>query len=141
MGVITGTGKKMLFKSRCRINKKGYTLIELMIVISIIAILSTLAQPNYIQYRLKAQETSLRRTLFVLRDVIDQYYADHGKYPETLETLEEKKYIRAIPKDPFTKSASTWIVIPADEEEEGGVYDVHSGGYKVGLNGVPYNEW
>jgi general secretion pathway protein G len=121
-------------------NKKGFTLIELMIVISIIGILSTLAQPSYVQYRIRAKEASLKHTLFVFRDVVDKYYADHGKYPDSLENLAEKKYIRSIPKDPFTKSSSTWVVVPS-EEEESGIYDIHSGSYKIGLNGVPYNEW
>ena len=120
-------------------NQKGFTLIELMIVISIIGILANLAQPNFVQYRIRAQESSLKNTLFVFRDVIDKYYADHGKYPEALNVLEEKKYIRTVPKDPFTRSSSSWVVIPP--EEESGVYDVHSGSYKIGLNGVPYNEW
>lgn len=120
-------------------NEKGFTLIELMIVISIIGILSTLAQPSFVQYRIRAKEASLKHTLFVFRDVIDKHYADHGKYPESLNILEEKKYIRTVPKDPFTRSLSTWIVLPPEEED--GVYDVHSGSYKIGLNGIPYNEW
>jgi general secretion pathway protein G len=124
-------------------NSKGYTLIELVIVMAIIAILATIAQPNYERSRIKAKETSLQRSLFVLRDVIDQFYADHGSYPANLNELCEKKYIRAVPKDPFTGSADTWILIPPDgtEEEGGGVYDVHSGSNKVSLSGVPYNEW
>ncbi|MBW1746058.1 MAG: hypothetical protein JRJ25_07015 [Deltaproteobacteria bacterium] len=77
-----------------------------------------------------------------MRDVIDQFYADYGKYPDDLEALAEEKYIRAVPIDPFTKSASTWIIIPPEgDEEEGGVYDVHSGSDYVSLNGTPYNEW
>ncbi len=120
--------------------KKGYTLIELMIVLTIIGILVSIAQPNLHKAVIRAKETSLRRTLFVLRDVIDQYYADHGKYPDSLEMLVEKHYIRGIPKDPFTGSNTTWVIVPP-EGEEGQVYDVHSGSDLVGLNGVPYNEW
>ena len=118
----------------------GYTLIELMIVLTIIGILVSMAQPNLQKAVIRAKETSLRRSLFVMRDMIDQYYADHGKYPESLETLVQEHYIRAIPEDPFTKSSSTWIIVPP-EQEEGGVYDVHSGSDLVGLNGIPYNEW
>ena len=123
-------------------DQKGFTLIELLIVIAIIGILASIAQPNFLKSRIRAQETSLRRSLFVMRDVIDQYYADHGKYPDDLEALAEEKYIRAVPTDPFTKSASTWIIIPPEgDEEEGEVYDVHSGSDYVSLKGTPYNEW
>ncbi|WDN90975.1 general secretion pathway protein G [Desulfosarcina sp. BuS5] len=132
-----------LVKMPTMMNRKGYTLIELVIVMAIIAILATIAQPNYERSRIKAKETSLQRSLFIFRDVIDQFYADHGLYPENLNELCDKKYIRAVPKDPFTGSADTWIIIPPEdaEEEGGGIYDVHSGSDKVSLSGVPYNEW
>lgn len=127
---------------RFKMKQSGYTLIELMIVMSIIGILSTIALPNYQKSVIRAREASLRNTLFVLRDVIDQYYADHGNYPDTLETLPNEKYIRAVPEDPFTHSSTTWIIIPPEESDEwGGVYDVHSGSNLVSLKGVPYNEW
>ncbi|RLB36455.1 MAG: general secretion pathway protein GspG [Deltaproteobacteria bacterium] len=122
-------------------SRAGYTLIELMIVLTIIGILVSIAQPNFQKAVIRARETSLRRTLFVLRDVIDQYYADHGKYPDSLDNLVEEHYIRSVPKDPFTNSNTTWVVVPPEGEEEGEVYDVHSGSDLVGLNGVPYNEW
>lgn len=120
--------------------RAGYTLIELMIVLTIIGILVSIAQPNFQKAVIRAREASLRRTLFVLRDVIDQYYADHGKYPDSLQNLVEEHYIRAVPKDPFTNSNTTWVIVPP-EGEEGQVYDVHSGSDLVGLDGVPYNEW
>jgi general secretion pathway protein G len=122
-------------------NQKGYTLIEMMIVLSIMGILATMAMPNMQRAIIRAKEASLRNTLFVFRDVIDQYYADQGQYPESLDELAEKFYIRGIPKDPFTRSATTWIVIPPSEEAAGNVYDVRSGSNIVSLKGIPYNEW
>jgi general secretion pathway protein G len=122
-------------------NAKGFTLIEMLTVIAIIGILASIAVPSFQRSIVRAREASLRNTLFVMRDVIDQYYADHGHYPPSLEAVTQKKYIRTIPMDPITGSADTWILIPAEEEGLTGIYDIHSGSYKISLNGVPYNEW
>jgi general secretion pathway protein G len=111
-----------------------------MIVLTIIGILASISQPNLQKAVIRAREASLQRSLFVMRDLVDQYYADHGRYPDGLETLVDEKYMRAVPDDPFTRSKKTWILIPP-EGEDGGVYDVRSGSNLVGLNGVPYNEW
>jgi general secretion pathway protein G len=100
-----------------------------------------MALPNFQRALIRAKETNLRRSLFIVRDTIDQHFADHGKYPATLEELVEKRYIRQIPPDPFTGTADTWIVTPPDDPELGGIYDIHSGSDLVGLEGVPYNEW
>ena len=124
-----------------RTGKRGYTLIELLIVLMIIAVLVTMAQPTFHRSIIRAKETSLRRSLFILRDVIDQYYADHGQYPDQIEDLVEKRYIRKVPEDPFTQSTGTWIEMPPEDDSEGAIYDVHSGSDLVGLDGVPYNEW
>ncbi len=129
-------------KYQGRFNKdKGFTLLEMLIVMALIGILVTIAAPSFQRSIIRARETSLKHTLFVFRDVIDQYYADHGKYPETLETLAEEHYIREIAKDPFTGFSDTWVLIPPEGEETDGVYDVHSGSDRVSLDGVPYNEW
>jgi len=131
-------------------NSKGFTLIELMIVVSIIGILAAIAVPNYQWGIIKAKEAVLRETLYNFRSVLDQYRADQGKYPDSLQELVDKKYLRDIPADPFTKSKEDWVVLPpieptgdivTEERGNGAVYDIHSGSNLVGSNNVPYNEW
>lgn len=118
----------------------GFTLIELMIVIAIIGILLSVAAPSYKSATITANEAVLKKDLFTLRDVIDQFYSDHGKYPASLNSLAEAGYVRSIPKDPFTLSVESWVEIQA-EGEDGGIYDLHSGSDLVGLDGTPYNTW
>lgn len=120
----------------------GFTLIEVMIVMAIVGILITIAEPSYRTQTIKARETALKRDLFVMRDVIDQYAADHARYPESLTTLVDESYLRSLPVDPFTGASDTWIDIrEAEGDETGGVFDVHSGSNLVALNGTAYNEW
>lgn len=119
---------------------KGFTLLELMIVVAIIGILVTLAEPSYQLATTKAKEAALKKDLFVLRDVIDQYHADQGHYPNPLSDLVDKGYLRAIPVDPFT-SSQNWIEIYASEGEDSGIFDVHSSSNIVGTNNISYNEW
>ena len=117
----------------------GFTLIELMIVVSIVGILATLAVPSYQGTLLRAREAALRQDLYTMRDVLDQHRADQGKYPPSLRALVDAGYLRAIPNDPFTNLATTWQEITTPVEE--GVVDVFSGSDLVGTNGEPYNRW
>lgn len=117
----------------------GFTMIELMIVVSIIGILATLAAPTYQASVVKAKEAALRQDLSTLRDVLDQHKADQGKYPPSLSAMVGTGYLRAIPKDPLTGSTTTWQEI--SDPVEGGVVDVFSGSEFVGTNGTPYNRW
>ncbi|MEW5805799.1 MAG: type II secretion system protein [Acidobacteriota bacterium] len=125
--------------------EKGFTLIELLIVVALIGIIVTVAAVQYKNAIQKAKEAVLKEDLYILRDCIDQYYADKGKYPTDLQVLVEEKYIRVIPTDPMTKSADTWQFeyseITDDPMGEQGIIDVRSGAEGVGLDGVPYSEW
>lgn len=117
--------------------EQGFTILELMIVITIAGILVTLAEPSFHQTVLKAREAVLKQNLFAMRDAIDQFRADRGAYPATLAALASAGYLKRIPVDPFTRSDATWQEIP--DQDEGGIFDVHSGSDLVGTDGTPYN--
>lgn len=132
------------WKSRRRAGSRGgFTLIEILIVITIIGILISLAQPSYNRAVTSAKEAALKENLFILRDCIDQYYADNAKYPASLNDLVEKPYLRRIPKDPITGSADSWATVPATDEQgqQGGIFDVKSGSDRIALDGTRYSEW
>lgn len=120
---------------------KGFTLIELLVVMAIIATLLSIVSPRYFNSIDKAKESVLRQDLGVMRNAIDQFYSDSGKYPIDLAELVDKRYMRSIPKDPFTESDKTWIEIPPKNETESGVYDVQSGYTGRALDGSYYQEW
>jgi general secretion pathway protein G len=117
----------------------GFTLVEMMIVVSIVGILATIAAPSYQASVIKAREAALRHNLFTLRDLLDQHRADQGKYPQSLQALMSAGYLKAMPHDPFTNSNTTWQEITDTKEE--GIVDVFSGSEYVGTNGTPYNRW
>lgn len=108
---------------------------------AIIATLLTLVVPRYFKTVDRSKEKVLLTNLVTMRDSIDKYYGDHGRYPTGLETLVTEKYIREIPADPITESAETWVTAPSKEIDSPGVYDVHSGASGIGLNNKPYSEW
>src|SRR5688572_30290622 len=105
----------------------GFTLIELLVVLAIIATLLMLAVPRYFSSVDKSKEAVLKENLYQMRDAIGKYYADKGKYPESVEALASEKYLRRVPLDPITESATTWIVVPPEDPQKSGVSDVRSG--------------
>ncbi|HKQ97757.1 MAG TPA: type II secretion system protein [Candidatus Polarisedimenticolia bacterium] len=138
-------------RARKRRAAAGFTLIELLIVVAIIGILATMAVVQLKNTPQRAKEAALKENLYVLRNVIDQYFTDKGKYPDSLQTLVDDGYIRKIPVDPMTESDNTWVEEQAPGSEQGadadtggdsgGVGDVHSGSDATALDGSSYSEW
>jgi general secretion pathway protein G len=119
----------------------GFTLIELLVVLSIVALLLSIAVPRYYGSLDKSKEAVLKENLYQVRDAIGKYYADKGKYPESLEALAADKYLRNVPLDPITDSTATWVVVPPAEAQKGGVYDVKSGAPGKAKDGSEYSQW
>ena len=127
-------------------SSQGFTLVELLIVISLISILAAMGLVQYRNSVMSAKEATLHTDLFRMRDAIDQYHADKNKYPPSLDSLIEEKYLRTIPIDPFTNSADTWQTTlsepePGNPSAEPGIYDVKSGSDRTALDGSHYSEW
>ncbi|BDV43351.1 type II secretion system pseudopilin OxpG [Geotalea uraniireducens] len=132
-------------------NRKGFTLIELMIVLTIIGILASIAVPNYRISLIKAREAVLKEDLHTMNSAIDQYWADQGKYPDSLQDLIDKNYLpKVLPTDPITRKNDTWLVDPPPEQSSGGesgtkdlgnVYRVRSGSDLIATDGTPYRDW
>ena len=129
-------------------DSRGFTLIELLVVMAIIGILAAIGIPMLLQTPIKAKEAALKENLFTFRSCLDQYKADKGRYPESLEVLVQEHYIRKVPIDPFTKSSDTWELVyeepssaDAASEEVPGIIDVKSASTETALDGTAYNTW
>jgi general secretion pathway protein G len=118
----------------------GFTLVELLVVMAIIAVLLSIATPKYFNSVTRSKETVLRQDLNIMRDAIDKFYSDTGDYPRDLAELVEKRYLRAIPVDPLTESSETWVTVPPPDASEG-AYDVHSGATEQAKDGTLYSAW
>jgi general secretion pathway protein G len=124
-----------------RRHASGFTLIELLVVMAVIATLLTLAVPRYFVSIEKSKEAVLHANLTLLRQTLDKYYGDKGKYPDALEDLVAGKYLRAVPTDPITDSNASWVIVPPEQPELGGVYDVKSGAEGKARDGSAYLDW
>lgn len=120
---------------------RGFTLIELLVVLAIVATLLMLVAPRMLQHEQSAREAVLRENLLSLRRVIDAFRADTGRYPESLDELVQRRYLRSAPLDPITGSADSWTVLPPPEGEEGQVYEVRSGAPGASREGSAYADW
>ena len=127
-------------------SQSGFTLIELMVVISLIVVLASMGLVQYRNSIVRSKEAVLKKDLFEMRDAIDQYYADKNEYPATLDALVSDGYLRRIPKDPFTNVEDSWQAVPAEPDAknptaEPGVYDLKSGSDQSALDGTRYSDW
>lgn len=121
--------------------RTGFTLIELLVVLAIISLLLTLAVPRYFQSISTAKEIILLENLHVARDTIDKFYADTGRYPESLDELVAKKYLRALPYDPVIESDSAWLILPPDDAAKGNVYSIKSSAPGLNRHGQAFSDW
>lgn len=124
-------------------SEQGFTLIELIVVLAIVALLVSIVAPRYLRSVDNARDVSLRTSLNVMRDAIDKYAGDKGQYPPSLDELVRQRYIRQLPVDPITGRSDSWQMLPPQEDDamRGGVADVRSGARGQGLDGVPYGQW
>ncbi|MDB5804008.1 MAG: prepilin-type N-terminal cleavage/methylation protein [Betaproteobacteria bacterium] len=125
-----------------RLQQRGFTLIELVVVMAIVALLVSIAAPRYFRSVERARENVLRQNLSLMRDAIDKFNSDNGRYPETIADLATKRYIRKVPDDPLTGSDGTWVIVqPPESSGLSGVYDIKSGAEGTALDGSQYSSW
>ena len=124
-----------------KLRQLGFTLVELLVVMALIALLLTIATPRYFGSLERSKETVLRQNLALTRESLDKYYGDTGKYPDSLEALVTKKYLRKLPIDPITESTTTWIIIAPEDIEKGGVFDIKSGAAGKAADGTSFIDW
>ena len=120
---------------------RGFTLVELLVVMAILAMLLSLAAPRYFESLERAKEASLRTNLRILRESIDKYRGDTGRFPESLQQLVDARYVRAIPVDPVTDAATTWVLLPHPDGSTPGAYDVRSGASGASRDGSEFQTW
>lgn len=116
----------------------GFTLIELMVVMAIVATLLMLVAPRYYRSVDRSKEVALRQNLVLIRDALDKHYGDTGRYPDSLDALVEKSYLRKVPIDPVTDTATTWVLVPPKDSAKGAVFDVRSGAEGTSSDGTPF---
>lgn len=150
LGMNSSKGRRLGAAAHRSARRKqaGFTLIELMIVITIMAILISVAMPAYQQSIVRARESVLKQNLFTIRSVISQYTLDKQKAPQALDDLVSSGYLKQIPQDPVTGRNDTWVpdeeqdqILSIDQQDQGGIIDVHSGSTAVGSDGTAYNTW
>jgi general secretion pathway protein G len=124
-----------------RKRRKGFTLVELLVVLAILMLLLKVAVPRYFNGVDRAKEAALKQDLAVTREALDKFYGDQERYPRTLDELVERKYIRKVPVDPITESRDTWVIVPPSGDEPGNVSDLHSGAPGKSTGGTPYADW
>ena len=121
--------------------QRGFTVIELLVVMAVIALLAAVASPRYLQHLDHARVVALRESLTRMRQAIDQFHADQGRYPLALQELVERRYLRAVPVDPVTERADTWKLVAPPASTAGGVFDVRSGAADRAADGTAYAAW
>ncbi len=123
------------------LQRAGFTLIELLVVMAVIALLLSIAAPKYFGRVDQSKEVILKQDLSVIREALDKFYGDTGQYPEALQDLVERKYLRSIPRDPITESETSWTTVSPSNGAKGAVYDIKSGAQGKGSDGTAYADW